>query len=158
MWLLSPEIVLILFTRGLPCVQCAKNCTTCEYYTANYRIFLEHQLNSKRFPRAISNSRRFQGLPGVVDILLLLQKFVTVRCAPSAAAAFTQVRRSWNKRAFLCCTWHHHPQHTNVFNHDATFKTACQASKLVGVTQKSECIALSTYCQIPSSRHTCLYK
>jgi len=94
MWLLSPEIVLILFTRGLLCVQCAKNCTTCEYYTANYRIFLEHQLNSKRFPRAISNSRRFQGLPGVVDILLLLQKFVTVRCAPSAAAAFTQVRRA----------------------------------------------------------------
>jgi len=90
-WLLSPEIVLILFTRGLPCVQCAKNCPTCKYYTANYRIFLEHQLNSKRFPRAISNSRRFRGLPGVVDILLLLQKFVTVRCAPSAAAAFTQV-------------------------------------------------------------------
>ena len=90
-WLLSPEIVLILFTRGLPCVLCAKNCPTCKYYTANYRIFLEHQLNSKRFPRAISNSRRFRGLPGVVDILLLLQKFVIVRCAPSAAATFRSV-------------------------------------------------------------------
>jgi len=58
--MLTPEIIVILFTRG----QCTKNRLTCENYTANYKIFQEHQLNSRRFPGAISNSRRF---PGVVD-------------------------------------------------------------------------------------------
>jgi len=50
----------------------AKNCPTCENYVANYKIFQEHQLNSRRLPvfsRAISNSRRFPGVPGVVDTL-----------------------------------------------------------------------------------------
>ena len=51
---------------GLPYVQCTKNCPTCENYIANYKIFLEHKLNSRRFPGATSNSR----FPGVVDSLV----------------------------------------------------------------------------------------
>ena len=67
-----PEIIVILFTGRLPCVQCTKNRLTCENYTANYKIFQEHQLNSVRlpvFPEAISNSGRF---PGVVNILVTI--------------------------------------------------------------------------------------
>ena len=60
-----PEIMVILLTRGLPCVQCTKNHLLCENYTANYNI-QEHQLNYRRFPGAISSCRRF---PGVVDTL-----------------------------------------------------------------------------------------
>ena len=59
--MLSPEITVILFTRKLPHVQCTKNRLTCESYIANYIIFKEHRLNSRRFPvfpGAISNSRR----------------------------------------------------------------------------------------------------
>ena len=40
-------------------------------HIANYKIFQEHQLNSRRFPvfsGAISNSRRFPGFRGAVDI------------------------------------------------------------------------------------------
>ena len=48
--LLSPEIVVILFTRGLPYVRRIKNRLTCENYVANYKIFQEHRLNSRRFP------------------------------------------------------------------------------------------------------------
>ena len=48
--LLTPEITVILFTRGLPYVQCTKNRLTCENNKANYKIFQEHQLNSRRFP------------------------------------------------------------------------------------------------------------
>jgi len=40
----------ILFTRGLPYVQCTKNRLTRENYIAKYKIFQEHQLNSRRFP------------------------------------------------------------------------------------------------------------
>ena len=64
---LTPEIIVILFTRRLPYVQCTKNRLTCKNYIANHKIFRRHQLNSRRlpvFPGAISNSRRF---PGVVD-------------------------------------------------------------------------------------------
>jgi len=50
---------------------------TCVNYIANYKIFQEHELNSRRcpvFPGAISNSERFPGVPGVVDILDLSTK------------------------------------------------------------------------------------
>jgi len=57
--MLTPEIIVIMFTRGLPYVQCTKNRLTCKNYTANYKIFHELQLNSRRFP-------------GVVDTLLIL--------------------------------------------------------------------------------------
>ena len=50
---------MILFTQGLPCVQCTKNRLPCENYIANYKIFQERQLNSSRFP----------AFPGVVDRL-----------------------------------------------------------------------------------------
>ena len=56
----------------VPYVQCTKNRLTCENYTANYKIFQEHQLNSVRFPvfpEAISNSGRF---PGVVNTLVTI--------------------------------------------------------------------------------------
>jgi len=56
---LTTEIIVILFTQGLPYVQCTKNHLTCEDYIANYKIFQEHQLNS----------RRFLGFPGVVNTL-----------------------------------------------------------------------------------------
>ena len=46
--MLTPEITVILFTRGLPYVQCTNNCLTCENDTANYKILQEHQLNSRR--------------------------------------------------------------------------------------------------------------
>ena len=61
--MLTPQILVILFTRRLPYVQCSKNRLTCENYIAVYKIFQEHQVNSRRFPGAISNSRR---CPGVV--------------------------------------------------------------------------------------------
>jgi len=64
--MLTPQIIVILFTRRLPYVQCSKNRLTCENYIAVYKIFQEHQVNSRRFPvfpGAISNSRR---CPGVV--------------------------------------------------------------------------------------------
>jgi len=70
--MLTPEIIVVLFTRGLPYVQCTKNHLTCEKYIANYKIFQQHQLNSRRFPvfpGEISNFRRFPGFPGVVDTL-----------------------------------------------------------------------------------------
>jgi len=54
--------------RTSPCTVYQKSPTR-ENYTANYKIFREHQLNCRRFPvfqGAISNSRRF---PGVVDTL-----------------------------------------------------------------------------------------
>jgi len=53
---LTPEITVIPFAR----VQCTKNRLTHENYVANYKIFQERQLNSRRFPvfpGAISNSR-----------------------------------------------------------------------------------------------------
>ena len=56
--------------RGLHYVQCTKNRLTCKNYIANCKIFQVHQLNSRRFavfPGAISNSRRFPEVPGVVD-------------------------------------------------------------------------------------------
>ena len=59
-------LLVTLFTRRLPYVQCSKNRLTCENYTAVYKLFQEHQVNSRRFPvfqGAISNSRR---CPGVV--------------------------------------------------------------------------------------------
>ena len=46
--MLTPEIIVILFTQGLPYVQRTKNRLTCEI--ANYNIFQEHQLNSSEFP------------------------------------------------------------------------------------------------------------
>jgi len=55
----TPEIIVILFTWGLLYVQCTKNRLTCKNYTAGYKTFQEHQLNS----------RRFQVFPGVVDTL-----------------------------------------------------------------------------------------
>ena len=64
--MLTPQIIVILFTPRLPYVQCSKNRLTCENYIAVYKIFQEHQVNSRRFPvfpGAISNSRR---CPGVV--------------------------------------------------------------------------------------------
>ena len=48
--MILPEITVILFTRGLRYVQCTKNRLTCENCTANYKIFPEHQQNSRRFP------------------------------------------------------------------------------------------------------------
>ena len=48
-----------------PHVQCTKNRVMCENYIADCKIFQEDQLNSRRFPRAISNSK----FPGVVDNL-----------------------------------------------------------------------------------------
>jgi len=51
-----PVITVILFTGRLPCVQCTKNRLTCENYTANYKFFQEHQLNSKRFPGVVDPS------------------------------------------------------------------------------------------------------
>jgi len=57
--MLAPEIIVILFTRGLPCVQYTRNLLTCENNIADYKIFQEYQLNSRRFPvfpGAISNS------------------------------------------------------------------------------------------------------
>jgi len=36
--IIVPEIIVILFTRGLPYVQCTKNRLTCENYTANYKL------------------------------------------------------------------------------------------------------------------------
>jgi len=61
------DIIVILFTGGLPYVQCSKNRLMCENHAANYTIFQERQLTSRRFPvfsGAISNSnsRRFQEL------------------------------------------------------------------------------------------------
>ena len=66
--MLTPEIIVILFSQGLPYAQCTKNRPTCKNYPANYKIFPAHQLNSERFPvfpAAISNSGRF---PRVVDV------------------------------------------------------------------------------------------
>jgi len=43
----------------------------CENCIANYKFFQEHQLTSGRFPvcpGAISNSRRFPGVPGVAKV------------------------------------------------------------------------------------------
>ena len=40
--MLTAEIMVILFTQGLPYVHCTKNRLTCENYTANYKIFHEH--------------------------------------------------------------------------------------------------------------------
>ena len=52
-------------------VQCTKNRVTCKNYIANYKIFQERRLHSRRFPvfpGAISKSWRF---PGVVETLRL---------------------------------------------------------------------------------------
>jgi len=71
--MLTTEIIVILFTRRLPYVQCAENRLTCGNYIGNYEAFQERPLNSQRlrvFPGAISNSTRFRGVPGVVDTLL----------------------------------------------------------------------------------------
>jgi len=70
--MLTSEITAILFTRGFTYVQCTKNRLTCKKHTATYKIFQEHQLNSRRFPvfpGGISNSMRF---PGVADTLFNL--------------------------------------------------------------------------------------
>jgi len=37
--MLAPEIIVILFTRGLPCVQCTRNLLTCENNIADYKNF-----------------------------------------------------------------------------------------------------------------------
>ena len=61
---------------GLPYVHCTKNRLTCENYIANYKIFQEHQPNSRRFPvfpGAISNSWRFPGAVGTLIILIIIQ-------------------------------------------------------------------------------------
>jgi len=63
---LSDDLLFLSFSWALelPYVQCSKNRLTCENYTANYIIFQEHHLNSRRFPvfpGAISNCRRFSG-------------------------------------------------------------------------------------------------
>ena len=50
-----------------PNQQCQSTEGTCDNYTVNYKIFQDHQQNSRRlpvFPGTISNSRRF---PGVAD-------------------------------------------------------------------------------------------
>jgi len=95
--MLTPEIIVILFTRGLPCVQCTKNRLTRENYTANYyKIFQEHQLYSRRFPvspAAISNSSRFpgfRGVPGVADTLKQLDTTQTVHTAEKELTARLQ--------------------------------------------------------------------
>jgi len=49
--LCHPTSLLIL--SGLPYAECTKNRLTCENYMAKYKIFLEHQLNSRRFPRVV---------------------------------------------------------------------------------------------------------
>ena len=75
--LLTPEIIVILFTWKLPYAQCTKNRHTCKDYTANYKFFQAHQLNSRRFPvfpGAISNSKRLPGFPGVADTLMQRQQ------------------------------------------------------------------------------------
>ena len=36
---ITPVIIVILFTRGLPYIQCTKNCLTCKNYTANLTNF-----------------------------------------------------------------------------------------------------------------------
>jgi len=59
------DIKVILYTGGLPHVQCTKDRVMCENYIADCKIFQEDQLNSRRFPGAISNSK----FPGVVDNL-----------------------------------------------------------------------------------------
>jgi len=59
MLIIVPEIRVILFTQGLPYVQCTKNRLTSKNCIADYEIFQEHQLNSRRFPV----------FPGVVDTL-----------------------------------------------------------------------------------------
>jgi len=41
-------------TQGLPYVG-YYNSLTCESYTANYKIFNEHQRNSRRFPGFVDN-------------------------------------------------------------------------------------------------------
>jgi len=46
----------------LPDVQCTENWLTCKNYIANYKIFQEHQLNSRKFQT-----------PGVVDTMIGLQ-------------------------------------------------------------------------------------
>jgi len=51
--MILPEITVILFTGGLPYVQCTKNRLTCENCTANYKIFPEHKQNSRRFPGSL---------------------------------------------------------------------------------------------------------
>ena len=66
--MLTPEIIVNLSTRGLPCAQCTNNRLKWENYTANYKIFQERQLNSEGFLvflRAIPTSRRFPGFLGV---------------------------------------------------------------------------------------------
>ena len=80
--MLTPEITVILFTRGLACAQCTNNCLTCENDTANYKILQEHQLNSRRFPGAISNSRRVSGVGDTLynDLVLLRYQCQDQRC------------------------------------------------------------------------------
>jgi len=53
--MLTPEIIVILFTGGLLYVQCTKNRPTCKDYIASYKIFQEHQLNSARFPEVVDS-------------------------------------------------------------------------------------------------------
>ena len=48
--MLTAEITVILFTQGLPYVQCTKNRPMRKNYIANYTIFQEQQLNSRKFP------------------------------------------------------------------------------------------------------------
>ena len=67
--MLTREIIVILFTQGLPYAQFTKNRVTCKNYIANYKIFQEQQLNSKRFPvfpAAISSCSTF---PAAVDTM-----------------------------------------------------------------------------------------
>ena len=81
--MLTPKIIVILFTRGLPYVQCTKNRLT-------------HQLYSRRFPvspAAISNSSRFpgfRGVPGVADTLKQLDTTQTVHTAEKELTARLQ--------------------------------------------------------------------
>ena len=95
--LLSPEIVLVQFPQAPPTFSFSlqlpgrvakprdhsdpvypktslhtvyyKNRLTCKNYIANYKIFQQHQLNSKRFPvfpGTTSNSRRFLGVTSIL--------------------------------------------------------------------------------------------
>ena len=85
-------------TQGLPYVQCTKNRLTCENYIANYKIFQEHQLNSRRFPvflEAISNFRRFPGVSGIVDTLHKKNL-----CHLASKAVFRKKVEDDNRRAF----------------------------------------------------------
>jgi len=107
--MLTPEITVILFTRGLPYAQCTKNHPTWENYIASYKIFQEHQPNSRRFPvflEAISNSRR---IPAVVDTSTDHATLVTIGCinTPEMLASNSQNSHiSYNKSTTAAATFH----------------------------------------------------